>query len=134
MGNCSTRPAWNFDGAEVLITGGSHGIGLATANAFAAAGARVTITDRRANAHDYESDLERFRYLQLEAADNAAIDALPGRMGEPDEVADPLLFLCSAAARYMTGTTIMVDGGYSATTWEIPDMDQMLAFVNAPAR
>jgi NAD(P)-dependent dehydrogenase (short-subunit alcohol dehydrogenase family) len=35
-----------------------------------------------------------------------------GRMGTPDEVAPAVLFLCSDAARYITGTTLAVDGGY----------------------
>lgn len=35
-----------------------------------------------------------------------------GRWAEPDEIADPILFLCSDAARYMTGTMMPVDGGY----------------------
>jgi NAD(P)-dependent dehydrogenase (short-subunit alcohol dehydrogenase family) len=35
-----------------------------------------------------------------------------GRMGMPDEVAPAVLFLCSDAARYITGTTLAVDGGY----------------------
>lgn len=35
------------------------------------------------------------------------------RWGQPDEVADPVLFLCSDAARFMTGVVLPVDGGYS---------------------
>jgi 3-oxoacyl-[acyl-carrier protein] reductase len=35
-----------------------------------------------------------------------------GRMGLPDEVAPAVLFLCTDAARYITGTTVAVDGGY----------------------
>jgi 3-oxoacyl-[acyl-carrier protein] reductase len=34
-----------------------------------------------------------------------------GRIGEPDEIADVILFLASSAARYMTGQTLVVDGG-----------------------
>jgi len=37
-----------------------------------------------------------------------------GRWAEPAEIADPILFLCSDAARYMTGTVMAVDGGYMA--------------------
>jgi 3-oxoacyl-[acyl-carrier protein] reductase len=34
-----------------------------------------------------------------------------GRLGEPDEIADVVLFLASHAARYMTGQVVVVDGG-----------------------
>ena len=34
-----------------------------------------------------------------------------GRIGEPDEIADVALFLASSASRYMTGQTVVVDGG-----------------------
>ena len=35
------------------------------------------------------------------------------RVGDPEDVAGAVLFLTSAAARHMTGQTIIVDGGYS---------------------
>lgn len=35
------------------------------------------------------------------------------RLGEPEEVAAPVLFLSSAAASFITGTELMVDGGYN---------------------
>lgn len=35
------------------------------------------------------------------------------RWGQPDDIAGVALFLASDAARFMTGTTIPVDGGYS---------------------
>src|SRR4029453_1495539 len=42
----------------------------------------------------------------------AAIKQIPlGRRGEPDEMAGVVVYLLSAAARYPTGDTIMVDGG-----------------------
>ncbi|WP_103334550.1 SDR family NAD(P)-dependent oxidoreductase [Pseudotabrizicola formosa] len=40
------------------------------------------------------------------------------RVGTPDDIAGPLLFLCSEAASFVTGQTIWVDGGvFSQATW-----------------
>jgi NAD(P)-dependent dehydrogenase (short-subunit alcohol dehydrogenase family) len=36
------------------------------------------------------------------------------RWGTPEDVAGPIVFLCSEAARFVTGTILPVDGGYSA--------------------
>ncbi|MBY0568635.1 MAG: SDR family oxidoreductase [Hyphomonadaceae bacterium] len=42
------------------------------------------------------------------------IDGTPmGRLGEPEEVASVILFLASDAASLMTGSVVLVDGGYS---------------------
>ena len=42
----------------------------------------------------------------------AAASFIPmGRVGEPDDIADVILFLASGAARYLTGQIISVDGG-----------------------
>jgi NAD(P)-dependent dehydrogenase (short-subunit alcohol dehydrogenase family) len=35
-----------------------------------------------------------------------------GRWGKPDDVADPVVFLASHAARFITGVILPVDGGY----------------------
>lgn len=37
-----------------------------------------------------------------------------GRWALPGEIADPALFLCSEAARFITGAVLTVDGGYTA--------------------
>ena len=51
-----------------------------------------------------------------DAARNAAIVARTplARWGKPDDVAGVVAFLCSDAARFITGAILPVDGGYSA--------------------
>jgi L-rhamnose 1-dehydrogenase len=34
-----------------------------------------------------------------------------GRVGEPDDIAGPVVFLASEAARYVNGAALLVDGG-----------------------
>jgi len=36
-----------------------------------------------------------------------------GRLGTNEEIADTILFLCSDANSFMTGSTLFVDGGHS---------------------
>lgn len=37
-----------------------------------------------------------------------------GRMGKPDEIAHAVLYLCSSAAEFVTGSTMVIDGGWTA--------------------
>ena len=67
---------FDFTGRRVLVTGGSSGIGLAVATAFADAGAAVTITGRKQTPGDYDVDLARFHYRQAEMTDTTSLRAL----------------------------------------------------------
>ena len=51
----------------------------------------------------------------MEAVERAELDRVPmKRWGRPDEVAPAYLFLASEEARFITGATLYVDGGFMA--------------------
>lgn len=68
--------AWDFTGKQVLVVGGSSGIGNATARGFLAAGARVHVTGTRASAKAYGADaaqLEGLAYSRLDVTEPGAV-------------------------------------------------------------
>ncbi|MBM3488892.1 MAG: SDR family oxidoreductase [Alphaproteobacteria bacterium] len=67
--------AFDFGGRQVLVTGGSSGIGNAIARAFRDAGAAVVVTGTQ-EAGFYESDVAGMRFHRLDLADEAAAAAL----------------------------------------------------------
>jgi len=40
-----------------------------------------------------------------------------GRLGEPEDIASAVVFLCSERAGWITGQTISVNGGYAIGPW-----------------
>jgi citronellol/citronellal dehydrogenase len=65
-------------------------------------------------------DTEGLRGYGQAWIDEAAGSVPLGRLGTPEEVASTITFLASAGGRYITGTTIVVDGGADAWGFGIP--------------
>lgn len=67
----------DFEGHKVLVVGGSSGIGLATAQAFAAAGAAVTIASRSAEKLEAaaRASSNRLETAVLDVTDDAGVAA-----------------------------------------------------------
>lgn len=72
----TARIDFDFDGAQVLVTGGSNGIGLGIARAFRAANAKVAITGRKAKASEYPEDLTGLDYHQAEMTSASDLERL----------------------------------------------------------
>jgi NAD(P)-dependent dehydrogenase (short-subunit alcohol dehydrogenase family) len=57
-----------------------------------------------------------WRYLdEQQVPKEALLQAFPvGRMGRPEELIAAVMYLCSDEARFCTGTTLVLDGGFTA--------------------
>ncbi len=71
-------------GKHALVTGGSQGIGHATARALRDLGAQVTVTGTRAAFGDYDEPLDDVAYFPADLADPAARAALAARFDRLD--------------------------------------------------
>jgi 3-oxoacyl-[acyl-carrier protein] reductase len=72
----TARVSFDFTGTATLITGGTSGIGHATAVLFRNAGADVTVTGTKPAATDYDTDLSGMAYRQLQITDHESVDVL----------------------------------------------------------
>jgi NAD(P)-dependent dehydrogenase (short-subunit alcohol dehydrogenase family) len=61
---------------------------------------------------------EEFASADVDDYESVAVRDIPShRLGEPEEVAGMCAFLCSPAARYINGASLIADGGYYLGTW-----------------
>ncbi len=102
-----------FAGAEIYIASKHAVIGLTKSAAleFGKQGIRINAVLPAAIATDM---YERFIGDQAEA--RAAFTALHpiGRIGTPKEVAEAVIWLCSDRSSFVTGHSLLVDGGFTA--------------------
>jgi len=103
-----TGISYDFSAANVLVTGGTSGIGLACAQGYRDAGADVIITGRKASAGDYDTELDGMSYRQLDVADRDALYEVAGSLSKLD---------------------ILVNnaGGAQGNEWEADFFDQSIA-------
>lgn len=67
------------------------------------------MTDRQTHLAEVKSKTEGITVTEHFARQAAAIPA--GRIGTPEEIGAVIAFLCSASASYLTGQSLLVDGG-----------------------
>lgn len=105
----------DFTGQNVLVVGGSSGIGNGIAHAFRMRGAAVHVWGTRADPASYRaeegSDLAGLGYYGVDVSDRAAIDAAPDPFAAPLDV----LVLCQGTVVYKRGE------------FERPGWDQVMA-------
>jgi 3-oxoacyl-[acyl-carrier protein] reductase len=92
----------DFSGRQVLVVGGSSGIGNGIAQAFRVRGANVTVCGTRATAADYRkeegSQLDGLDYIRLDVSDARAIETFGPSFDRLD-----VLVLAQGAVIYRRG-------------------------------
>lgn len=105
----TNRVTFDFTGATALVTGGTSGIGYATAIALRDCGAQVTITGTKPGPQDYDLDLSGVTYRQLEVTDSEGIDALAACFSTLD------ILVNNAGANFPGGLDESTADGFTAS-------------------
>ena len=76
--------SFDYSKANILVTGGTSGIGKAIAEAYLASGAGVTITGTKSSLKEYPDITDKFSYIQLNLEDKKSIDNIKNSIKELD--------------------------------------------------
>ncbi|OCB48067.1 oxidoreductase [Mycobacterium malmoense] len=105
----TARVSFDFTGTTALITGGTSGIGHATALLFRDAGASVAVTGTKAAADDYAADLSGMDYHRLQISDPDSVDALAEKFTSLD------VLINNAGANFPGGLDESKPDGFEAS-------------------
>jgi NAD(P)-dependent dehydrogenase (short-subunit alcohol dehydrogenase family) len=105
----TNRVSFDFTGATALVTGGTSGIGHATATLLRDCGAEVTITGTKPSAGDYDVDLTGMAYRQLSVTDSMMVDELAGSFSTLD------ILINNAGANFPGGLDESTVEGFTAS-------------------
>jgi NAD(P)-dependent dehydrogenase (short-subunit alcohol dehydrogenase family) len=115
-----------FPGSSIYSASKAALDGMVRALALEGAPAGVRVN----NVNPGVIDTPMFRRFADDAAARPFVEHTPaGRLGAPQDVAEAVLWLCADAARFVTGQTLMVDGGYA-----VPGHRPWLSGAVAPVR
>ena len=104
-----------FGAPTVVAYGASKGGLVALTRSLACAWAPDNIQVNAILPGWLDTDLTRRARQQVDGLHDYVLSRTPaGRWGEPDDMAGAAVFLSSRAADFITGTTLAIDGGYSA--------------------
>ena len=87
-------------------------LGFNRALALELAAEKITVNGISPGVCDTEINTPLMQNAELRAQFLAKIPV--GRFGEPDEIAKLALYLCSEDAGFITGTDVVIDGGWTA--------------------
>ena len=111
----NTSSIWGVVGAEgfspyVASKHAVAGLTKAAALDYARSGIRINAV----NPGPIDTAMPRSVLSQEQLEEDVLRKTPIGRMGEPSEVAEAVVWLCSDAASYVVGHTLLVDGGFVA--------------------